>query len=168
MPYIAIDTNIFEHLLNPVMNLGSHIDQLLGHLIREQYQLLVDSTRKIGNEYLQKIVPILKNMDETRPQLPLIKFWMDTDIRHLVELNQTDNLMQQIRRVIHEIDEHADRAFVYVVCKKDSILVTNDRAHILGRRNDLLKRTKKERGKNTDIQCSNDAFKNFHGAGELA
>lgn len=168
MPYIAIDTNIFEHLLNPAKNIDSHIDKLLGQLIRAQYQLLVDSTRKIGNEYLQKIVPILKNMDETRPQLPLLKFWMDTNIRHQVELNQTDNLMQQIRRVIHEIDEHADRAFVYVVCKKDSILVTNDRTHILCRRNDLLKRTKRERGRNTDIQCSNDAFNNLHGTGESA
>ena len=168
MPYIAIDTNIFEHLLNPDMNLGSHIDKLLGHLIRAQYQLLVDSTRKIGNEYLQKIVPIIKNMDETRPQLPLLKFWMDTDIRHQVELNSTDILMQQIRGIIRERDEHADRAFVYVVCRKDSILVTNDHTHILGRRNDLLRRTRKERGKNTDIQCSNDAYNNLHGTGETA
>ena len=168
MPYIAIDTNIFEHLLNPDMNLGSHIDKLLGHLIRAQYLLLVDSTRKIGNEYEQMIIPIIRKRDDTGQQLQLLRHWMKPEVRHQVDLIQTDNIMQQIRNVIHEQDEHADRAFVYVVCRKNSILVTNDRTHILGRRNDLLKRTKRERGRNTDIQCSNDAFRNLHGTGESA
>jgi hypothetical protein len=168
MPYIAIDTNIFEHLLNPDRNLGSHIDKLLGHLIRAQYQLLVDSTKKIGNEYEQMIVPIIRNRDDTGQQLQLLRHWMKSEVRHMVDLTQTDNLMQQIRRVIYEKDEHADRAFVYVVCRRDSILVTNDHTHILGRRNDLLRKTKKERGKNTDIQCSNDAYDNLHGTGEPA
>lgn len=163
MPYIAIDTNIFQHLLNPDMNSNSHIDKLLGCLIQSQYQLLVDSTKKIANEYRQIIIPIIRNIDETKPQLPLLRFWMNPDIRHQVDLDQLDKLMQQIIKVIHEINEHADRAFVYIVCAADSLLVTNDRVHILGRRKELLRRTKKSRGPNTDIQSSLDAFANFRG-----
>ena len=49
MPVIAIDTNIFVHLLNPAVNHGSHIDKLLGKLIQLRYQLLVDSMKKIPN-----------------------------------------------------------------------------------------------------------------------
>ena len=29
---VAIDTNVFEHLLNPEMNPGSHINELLAYL----------------------------------------------------------------------------------------------------------------------------------------
>ena len=74
MPHIAIDTNIFVHLLNPDVNHGSHIDKLLGKLIQLRYQLLVDSTRKIGNEYQQIIVPIIRNRDDTGQQLQLLRF----------------------------------------------------------------------------------------------
>ena len=52
--------------------------------------------------------------------------------------------------------------------QRDEFLVTNDRTHILDRRKALLKKTKRERGRNTDIQCSNDAFRNLHGTGESA
>jgi len=159
MSCIGIDTNVFEHLFNPDVNDDSHIDKLLGSLMRVQYQLLVDSTNKIGNEYQQEIIPIIRNNDEMRPQLPLLRYWMHPDIRLRVEIDRRDHLMQQIRSVIHERAEHADRAFVYVVCKKDSILVTNDRIHILDRRRELLRSTRRERGRNTDIQSSRDASK---------
>ena len=167
MAYIAIDTNIFEHLLNPEMNTASHIDKLLGQLSKMEYQLLVDSTRKIGGEYLRLIVPIIRNMDETRPQLPLLRFWMNPDIRHEVTLNPIDNLMQKIKNIIHEAHEYADRAFVYIVCIEDSVLVTNDHIHILDRRRALLKGTKKFRGRNTDIQSSHTAYSAFLASGGL-
>ncbi len=166
MPHIAIDTNIFVHLLNPAVNYGSHIDKLLDQLIQLQYQLLVDSTRKIGNEYKQMIVPMFRNMDETSPQLPRLRFWMSLDNRHEVELVRTDNLMRQIKSIITEIDEHADRAFVYVACKKDSILVTNDDEHILSRYDQILQKTERNREENTDFIDSREACAYFLNEGE--
>jgi hypothetical protein len=166
MPYIAIDTNIFEHLLNPDVNSDLHIDKLLGYLSMERYKLLVDSTRKIGNEYQRMIIPIILNTDDTGQKLQLLRYWMIHAVRYHVELIQSDTLMQHIRRIICEIAEHTDRAFVYVVCKMDSMLVTNDHTHIVGRRSELLKKTKRERGPNTDIKRSNDACIKFFGRGE--
>lgn len=166
MPNIGIDTNIFLHLLNPLENHDSHIDKLLGQLIEMQYFLLEDSTKKIGNEYLKMIVPMLRNKDETRPQLPLLRYWMNPDIRHSVELNPKDSLMQKIKEVIHEINEHADRAFVYVVCREDAILVTNDLVHIFKRRKELLRRTKKHRGNRTAIHSSMEALQLVVAQGE--
>jgi len=161
MSSIAIDTNVFEHMLNPAENHDAHIDRLLAVLIQLRYRLLVDSTRKIGNEYQQMILPIVRNMDETRPHLPLLRYWMSPEIRHEVTLDQMDSLMQSIRSVIFERSENADRAFVYVVCREDSTLITNDQMHILSRRGILLKRTKRFRGRNAEIQSSRDAEDQF-------
>jgi hypothetical protein len=157
MSYIGIDTNVFLHLLNPKYNHDSHIDELLRRLIRLRYQLLVDSSRKIGNEYERLIVPIIRKEDETRPQLPLLRLWMSIDIRYQVTLDPVDKLMQRIKKVIYEKAEHADRAFVYVVCRQDAMLVTNDDRHILRRRTALLRSTRSERGPRTDIQPSRKA-----------
>lgn len=161
MPSIGIDTNVFEHLLNPVVNTDSHIDRLLGVLTRASYQLLVDSTRKIANEYQQSIIPMIKNMDETRPQLPVLRHWMSLEIRDEVAVDPRGSLMQAIRRVIAEKEKHADRAFVYVTCCTNATLVTNDRADILDRRQDLLKATKRLRGKDTSMHSSQEAAVHF-------
>ncbi len=161
MAGVGIDTNVFQHLFNPAMNTNAHIDRLLSALILEASGLLVDSTSKIANEYQQLLVPIIKNNDETRPQLPLLRHWMSPDIRHVVKLDPRDNLMQQIKAVIREPAEHADRAFVYVACCGDTLLITNDDMHILRRRAALLKKTRRLRGPDTDIQSSCEAAARF-------
>ncbi len=172
MPEIAIDTNVFEHLLNnkddTCPNSDAHIDKLLGALIQNHYQLLVDSTKKIANEYVQILIPIIKNMDETKPQKPLLLYWMETGNRQQVELKLQDSLMTAIRGVIHEVAEHADRAFVYVAFRESATLVTNDKTHILGRRSELLKRTKKLREKGADIQSSKEVSVRFCAGGGQA
>lgn len=172
MPEIAIDTNVFEHLLNNkddnCPNSDAHIDKLLGALIQSQYRLLVDSTKKIANEYVQLLIPIIKNMDETKPQKPLLLYWMETGNRQQVELDSQDTLMQRIKQVIHEQGESVDRAFVYVACRGNATLVTNDAVHISDRRSELLRNTKKFRGKVTDIQSSKNAAVLFCTAGGQA
>ena len=44
--YIAIDTNVFEHLLNPHENCANHIDKLLGTLAADRVGLIVDEKKK--------------------------------------------------------------------------------------------------------------------------
>ena len=39
---VAIDTNVFMHLLNPEQNPDGHIHRLLGFLIEQQTGLLTD------------------------------------------------------------------------------------------------------------------------------
>ena len=48
--YIAIDTNVFEHLLNPQENTNNHIDTLLRTLTRDRVGLIVDDKKRIENE----------------------------------------------------------------------------------------------------------------------
>ena len=39
---VAIDTNVFQHLLNPQNNVNSHINRLLEYLIGQRTTLVVD------------------------------------------------------------------------------------------------------------------------------
>ncbi len=39
---IAIDTNVFEHLMNPEKNTNCHIHELLKRFIEDQINLLID------------------------------------------------------------------------------------------------------------------------------
>ncbi|MCM2357311.1 MAG: hypothetical protein NDI77_04130 [Geobacteraceae bacterium] len=158
MPEIAIDACVFIHLLNPQNNEGAHIDKLLRHLLDEKFMLLVDSTGKIAKDYVAQVIPMIRGAHEEGDQRILLTGWMMTDRHTSVALDPTDQLMTAIKNVIHELPEHADRAFVYVACKKDSALITNDEEHILSRSKDILKSTKKHRGANTTIVSSREAY----------
>lgn len=157
MPEIAIDACVFVHLLNPQNNPNKHIDRLLNSLRKANLLLLVDSTGRIENDYDAQVKPLLKSLDETGFQAHLLRYWLLYNGKIKIQVNLRDELMIAIKDVIYEIDEHADRAFVYVACKNNSDLITNDKTHILKRRQQLLKRTKKRRGANTTIISSLEA-----------
>jgi len=157
MARIAIDTNVFIHLTNPQENPDSHIDQLLSHLAKTQHRLCVDSTGKIENEYDEKLGPRIRNLSETGIAIFLLRFWMNPDLRDKIDTDPLDLLMRRIRQAIHEAEEHADRAFVYVSCKGDCRLVSNDHIHIIGRRSELRSKTRQLRGGSTCFQTSREA-----------
>jgi hypothetical protein len=158
MPQIAIDTNIFLHLLNPQNDAGSHIEQLLIQLQKSNYRLLVDSTDKISNEYQEFLGPLIRSTDDTGIQIFLMRIWMRPELRDSVDLTSTDHLMNSIRNVIPERNEHADRAFVYVACRRNCKLVTNDDTHILPRRTEIRRKTRRDRGSSTDFISSREAW----------
>ena len=164
---VAIDTNIFIHLFNPQNNEDSHIDQLLSHLAKLEYSLCVDSTNKIANEYQEKLIPMIERQDDRGIQLYILRFWMAL-ARVSVEIDVTDLLMQRIRQVIQEHDEHVDRAFIYVSCKGNCCLVTNDNEHILSRRRVIKEKTRKLRGDASIILDSREAIPHFVNPGSRA
>ena len=160
MAEIAIDACVFRHLLDPAWNIESIIDNVLLRLIQEKYILLTDSAGKIDKDYMDQVVPAIKNNFDTDNRRILLRHWMMLAERKVIKLDQTDRLMSAIKEVIVE-DELADRAFVYVAFKNDSILVSDDHKHILGRRKKLLKSTKKYRGGNANILSSSDAHTHY-------
>ncbi len=160
MSEIAIDACVFIHLLNPERNEGAHIDRLLSQLYKDKFMLLLDSTGRIAKDYETQVIPMIRRTDETGNQRILLNYWMQAK-RLSVELNQVDPLMRAIKVIIHEVAEHADRAFVYVACRRNATLVTNDAIHIVDRRKQLLKNTKRYRGKDAAIQSSKEAMACF-------
>lgn len=166
--YIAIDTNVFEHLLNPQENTNNHIDTLLRTLTRDRVGLIVDDKKRIENEYKNRIEPMLRNTsDKNIQQLLLLRSWIVSQIgsRKRVSVSNNDLLMTAIKGVITE-NEAVDRIIVYVAFKSDRILITNDRRHIIEggpkerskRRKTLLRNTRRHRpDKKSEILNSTEA-----------
>jgi hypothetical protein len=157
MGRIAIDTNVFIHLTNPHNNPDSHIDQLLMHLTKTQPRLAVDSTKKIGNEYEEKLGARIRDQSDTGLAIQILRFWMNPDLRDTINVDSQDQLMGRLYQVIPEVDEHADRAFVYVSCQGNCCLISNDDGHIYSRKGEIKSKTRKLRGDDWQILSSKDA-----------
>lgn len=128
---VAIDTNVFQHLLNPQNNPDFHINHLLEHLTILGTSLLVDSQGKIDSEYNQQLARRIRNADDLRNEIQLLRYWVLVAPRLRVSVAEFDPLMRAIRRVIVEDAEDTDRTFVYVAFRQGTVLVTNDRRHIV-------------------------------------
>ena len=166
--HIAIDTNIFEHLLNPAVNEEDHIGRLLAALRDDDIGLIIDAGRRINAEYQRRFSmhKSIRNQDH----LYTLKYWSNPDrIKLEVGVNQQDKLMTTIKRIIPDRDRGkiscaVDRLFVYVAIDSDRVLVTNDRRDIHGektargdRRVQLLKKAKQMRKRNAAIYDSREA-----------
>lgn len=166
--HIAIDTNIFEHLLNPAVNTADHIGRLLSTLRNDAIGLITDAGRRINAEY-QRRFSMHKNI-RNQDHLYTLKYWSNPDrIKLEVDVNQQDSLMTAIRRIIPDRNRGKtscaiDRLFVYVAIDSDRVLVTNDRRDIRGektargdRRTQLLKKARQMRKRNAAIYDSQEA-----------
>ena len=163
---VAIDTNVFIHLLNPQENAESHINGLLKNLQMAQVSLIVDESGRIGGEYRDRIEPIIRKSDDIRDEIFILRYWLLQCPRLTSELVLSDALMTAIKRVIEELDQAVDRILVYVALRQGKVLITNDRMNIvLGppsesteRRQRLLRNTRRFRSGDADILTSLEAY----------
>ena len=162
---VAIDTNVFQHLLNPQDNTNSHINRLLGYLIERRATLVVDDQGLIAGEYRQQLKRRLGESDDTRNEIQILRYWILHASRHQVPLDENDDLMTAIRDVIVEASENVDRTFVYVAFQQGTVLISNDLRHIVRgpvdepapRRARLLSNTEGLRLDGADILTSQEA-----------
>ena len=164
---VAIDTNVFVHLLNPQRNVNSHINRLLEHLERQNLSLIIDSSRRILGEYKNHILPIILNTDESGNERALLSYWILNARRCEVPIDNSDQLMSAIRQVILEHSKSKDRVFVYAAFKLGSVLITNDERDIVfgppresgrsSRRQRLLRATHRMCPAGADILTSKQA-----------
>ena len=169
--FIAIDTNIFEHLLNPQENINRHIDQLLNQLSDDSIKLLVDNEKKITKEYKRCLDEMIDRMEDDYRKL-LLLYWMDIQNQKSIKVSSKDALMRNIKKII-PLGEGSvtDCFFVYVAFKEGRILITNDRGDMIDegtqigeRRRKLLKiGTKNGRKKGSDILTSQQAYDRLQG-----
>ena len=125
MDSVAIDTNVWIHLLNPQNNEESHIDRLLDYFRQQAIELVVDDKGVIGKEYLNSVFRRYQGLDESRNERYLLRYCLNAP-RCIVTLDILDNLMRSIEILIHEPGKDADRTFVYVAFKIGRILISND------------------------------------------
>ena len=150
--FIAIDTNIFEHLFNPKENIDKHINKILSVLMENKTKLLIDETggrpSRIRDEYANRLIPRLRKPDIGTSEMSLLDYWVSCAFEEIVVLDNGDDLMTAIRGAMGHSNA-TDRIFVYVAFKKGRILITNDKKHIIDegtrknvRRKRLLKETR--------------------------
>ena len=155
--FIAIDTNIFMHILNPQKNTDEHIDQLLEQLSDDGIKLLVDDGKRIINEYSRCLDEMIEGMELDSRQL-LLLYWLDVQNHKSIKVE--DTLLVSIKTII-PLGEGSvtDCYFVYVALKEGRILITHDKNDIGKRRKELLKIPKKiGRKKGSDILTSQEAY----------
>lgn len=163
---VAIDTNVFIHLLNPQENAESHINELLKKLQMAQVSLIVDESGRVSGEYRNRIEPIIRESDDTRDEIYILRYWILNCPRLATKLVLNDALMTAIRDVIVELDQAVDRILVYVALRQGKVLISNDRMNIvLGppsesteRRRRLLRNTRHFRSGDADILTSLEAY----------
>lgn len=132
---IAIDTNVFEHLLNPQNNTENHIDTLLSRLQQDQIPLIVDNKNRITGEYRNRIQKIIQKSFETDYRKSyLLRYWIEQSKKIKVDVDFKDILMVQIAKIIIK---RPDNIFVYVAFKLKRILISNDENHIINNRSNL-------------------------------
>ena len=163
---VAIDTNIFEHILNPQENLDDHINALLRHLQEQEACLIVDDSNRIFGEYNHRIGPIILRSDDTRNEIYLLRYWLLNAPRLFTSVVGNDELMTKIGQVIIELREAVDRIFCYVAFRNGRVLISNDRMNIVlgppsessARRNRMLHETRRLRPPGADILTSQEAY----------
>ena len=158
----AIDTNIFEHLLNPQKNVNGHIDILLQKMRDIGVILILDGKHRILDEYNNRTVPLFRNQATDSSKRFLIQYWTQDCKKYQVPVEHSSELMQKIKNALPQ-GEGTDAVFVFVVFRCGGTLLTNDRDDIIdegnkpdARRRKLLKI--RERDMNSEILTSKEAF----------
>ena len=164
---VAIDTNVFVHLLNPQHNVDLHITKLLTYLHRQDIDLIVDDTGRISTEYTHHLIPIVRNSDDTRIEIYILRYWMLLAPRQEVVYDGNSRLAIAIRQVIVERKEIVDQIFAYVAFEIGKTLISNDQRHIVigppresresSRRRRLLRATRRMRPDGANILTSKEA-----------
>lgn len=158
---VAIDTNVFLHLFDSRNNPGGHINRLLNHLVSQRIALIVDDKERIHGEYLQHVIPLVQKGKYIGNERSIMRFWFMVDPlpRHVVSLDTKESLMKAIRNIMPR--DSRDRIFVYVAFKEGKILISNDEADIVDRRQRLLNDTRQIRRRigssDADILTSQEA-----------
>ena len=164
---VAIDTNVFEHILNPQENVDSHITALLSHLQERNIGLIVDHGNRISGEYLNELSETISQNDDVGNEISILRYWILYAPRTDVKVTLNDNMMTAIRSVIIEPSENVDRIFVYVAFKQGNVLISNDLTHIVvgptgegsksARRHRLLRQTRRMHSPGAAILTSREA-----------
>ena len=167
---VAIDTNVFVHLKNPEQKPYRHIHHLLGVLIEQEVELLVDYGGFIHDEY-QEVIDMVEGNSVDADEAYLLQYFMNVDHQRKVAVTRRDRLMTAIWKVICERDKNPDRTFVYVAFHEGKSLISNDRADIIcgppserrPRRDRLLRETRRLRPDGADILTSQEAHAAIQG-----
>lgn len=161
---ITIDTNVFQHLFNPEVNVGDHIDELLRKLMTQNRGLCRDASGRIFSEYRHILEPIIRGRSDNGSRLLLLRYWLSLARAVEVDVDFGDELMTGIKKCLKPSRaEPSDQVFAYVAIDADSGLISNDKGHLVRNRPALAKCARKRGRKRFDVSTSAEAARNSAG-----
>ena len=161
---LSIDANVFVHIRNPEKNWDRHIHHLLGELVEQRVELLVDDRGFINHEY-GEVIRMVEGNSVDAGEVYLLQYFMDVNRQRKVAVDRRDRLWAAIRRVICETSKNPDRTFAYVAFHEGKSLISNDEEDIVfgpphessPRRDRLRRETRRVCPASTDIFTSKEA-----------
>ena len=131
---LAIDTNVFLHLIDPDVNADAHINELLTHLLDNENSLIIDDEDRILTEYNRHLPGAIKGADQKGQEILILRAWvrvLQNPNRLLKIPLQNDQLMKMLRKKVRPRKGSNDRIFVYVAFKQRKFLVSNDKHDVV-------------------------------------
>ncbi len=160
---MVIDTNVLEHAFDPTMNRDGHVERLLRKFSEQKRKLCIDRAAptqksRIIAEYQHRLQYHLHALEERGQLSQWLRYLTVLAERVDITVNLADALGVQIVQQMKPVGaEVSDRIFVYVACKLDSVMVSNNHRHVTDLRSELIKAARKIRSKNTDFLSSAEA-----------
>jgi hypothetical protein len=157
---LVIDTNVIEHVFDPVKNGDGHIDSFLRKFSEQKRKLCIDKVgagqkSRIIDEYRSRLEHHLKGIAERGLLLQWLRYVLVLAERIEAPVNLGDSLGKRIAPTMNRVRaERSDQVFVYVACVLDSVMVSNNSRHVTDLRSALLQCARHVGSRNTDFLSS--------------
>lgn len=137
---LVLDANVLEHMLNPAVNQGGFITEMVRRILDKKWKLGLDEREQIDREYFRRLGQCLRNANAPDTiARQLLGMFVNTSAKvpypHVQRqaVDKTDILMQCIKRQMpdkreagYDVSLDKDRVYVYVAAKLDGVLITSD------------------------------------------
>jgi len=125
---VTLDTSVLEHYFNPDWNGDGHITALLGRIVSENRTLCFDDGQRIHDEMFHRLSNYRQH-GEFGNFSQLMRGLLAA--KEEVTVNHADGLMNCIDGCVRGSGaEQSDKVLIYVACKTDTLLVSNNASHI--------------------------------------
>jgi len=160
---MVIDTNVLEHVFHPIINADGHVERLLRKFSEQRRKLCTDrpsgtQRSRVMEEYKHRLQFHLRGMQERGQVTQWLRYVLVLAERVDTPVDLSDNLG---RSVVPQMDsvgaERSDQIFVYVACKLDSVMVSNNSRHVTDIKVGLRRAARKVGSNNTEFLSSTEA-----------
>ena len=112
---------MFCHLIDCRVNVRSHINELLLHILQNENSLILDDEGRILAEYNCHLPAAIKGASDTGDEIYILRAWsnilQNPDMLVKVPL-ENDHIMQFLKKQIKPRKGSNDRIFVYIALKQ--------------------------------------------------
>jgi hypothetical protein len=160
---MVVDTNVLEHVFDPIMNGDGHVERLLRKFTEQRRKLCVDTPTTnqkstIIAEYEHRLQSRWKTMDEQGQIIQWLRYIVIYAERVGTAVDLADRLGKLIVPQMNRVGaERSDQRFVYVACALNSVMISNNARHVTNLRTGLRKAARKIHCTDTDFLTSQEA-----------